>query len=175
MCSMPSPRITRSQRQIAAAAFRPAPDRPDYSPSRCPPSPASQRIAACRSGDTGRGKKLSGFPSPAPSILWTKQEIDVAIVNGAWALVDQPGRYRLTASTTLFVDVTNGNDANDGLASGAGNALATIQKAWDTAADNFDLAGQSLTIQLADGTYSAGLATSKAMIGANGPASVVIV
>lgn len=141
--------------------------------------PAVTGFAAnCRvslvNGDTGRGKKLSGFPSPAPSILWPKQEIDVAIVNGAWAVIALPKRWRQVAAVTVNVDPVNGNDSNDGLATGAGNALLTRQKAWDTAADNFDLAGQTLTIQYSDGTYTDNFFTTKPMIGAIGPAGVII-
>src|SRR5207248_2112843 len=93
--------------------------------------------------------------------------------NNVWRVI-RPNRWRLTAATTLNVDPVNGNDSNDGLATGTGNALATPQKAWDTAADNFDLAGQTLTLQHADGTYTTGIASKKAMFGSAGYQSVII-
>jgi hypothetical protein len=54
----------------------------------------------------------------------------------------------LPAAQTVNVDVANGNNANDGLATGAGNALQTIQKAVDLIATQWDLNGQAVTISV---------------------------
>lgn len=60
-------------------------------------------------------------------------------------------RSRLAATTTYYVS-TAGSDSNTGLSSGS--PFATLQHAWDTIANNVDLAGQRVNIQLADGTYT---------------------
>lgn len=119
---------------------------------------------------------ISGVTAPCVNgMLYQGQAVIVSNQNGAWAVQCQT-RWKLTAALTLNVDPA-GSDSNDGLATGAGGALATIQKAWDTAADGFDLAGQQLTILSAAGkTYTAAsvLSTGKAMIGATGMAAVTI-
>jgi hypothetical protein len=123
--------------------------------------PATCRVSVLN-GNASRGARLAGFPtcqSPTSSILWPLQEFDVAIENGVWAAVQCPGRWRFTASVTLNVDPAAADDTADGLATGSG-ALKTQQKAWDTQADVFDCAGQILTIQLADGTFSGGQISS---------------
>lgn len=126
-------------------------------------------------GDSARGKVLSGFPTGTQTILWPKQTIIVKIINGAWATTEKPGRYRLTAATTVYFNQSAGSNSNDGLAAGASNAFATLQFAWDTAATQFDLAGQTLTIQAASGqTYTTGLTTSTPMVGSIGATGVII-
>lgn len=126
-------------------------------------------------GDSARGKKLTGFPSDAPPILWPKQEIAVSVVNGAWAVVKAPGRWRLPTATNLYFDPVNGSNSNDCLASGAGNACATAQYVWDTAANSLDLAGKTITLQGASGSYAnAGLLTSQPMLGSSGPFGVIV-
>jgi hypothetical protein len=85
----------------------------------------------------------------------------------------------LTADRTYYVS-PSGSDANDGRTSAA--AFATRQKAWDTVAA-LDLNGRTVTIQLADGTYTATMSATNAPVGAGGvvfagnptsPANVVI-
>lgn len=63
-------------------------------------------------------------------------------------------REKLGAARTYYVNGSTGADGNDGLTSGT--AFATIQKAVDTAAD-LDLGTWDVTIQIAAGTYAAGL------------------
>ena len=63
-------------------------------------------------------------------------------------------RQVLGANRDYFVR-TDGSDLNDGLTNTAGGAFATIQKAVD-AAYAVDNAGYAITIEVADGTYSAG-------------------
>lgn len=60
-------------------------------------------------------------------------------------------RERLTASRTYYV-ATTGSDSNNGLSSGA--PFLTIQKAISTAVA-LDLGNNNITIQVADGTYTA--------------------
>lgn len=61
------------------------------------------------------------------------------------------GRPLLIGNTTYYVDVTSGDDANDGLSSA--KAFKTIAKAISTLYQ-IDLNSYTATIQLADGTYN---------------------
>jgi hypothetical protein len=89
-------------------------------------------------------------------------------------------RERLTANRTYYVR-TDGSNGNDGLANTSGGAFLTLQKAWDTIV-TLDLNGFAAIVQIADGTYTSGLATAIAPVGGNvtfqgnntTPANVVI-
>lgn len=64
-------------------------------------------------------------------------------------------RERLTANRTYYV-ATTGSDSNDGLT--AGTPFLTLQKAADTVMNTLDIQyGVVVTIQVADGTYTAGV------------------
>ena len=62
-------------------------------------------------------------------------------------------RETLFEGRTYYVDSTTGSDSNDGLT--GGTAFATLQKAVDTVL-GLDFGTHDVTIQLADGAYSAG-------------------
>ncbi len=82
------------------------------------------------------------------------------------------GRIRLTANTTFYVSTT-GNDSNSGLA--VGTPWLTIQKAFDTLLNNYDFAGFTAKIKLANGTYGAGAVARGLFVGAfNGVNGLVI-
>ena len=70
-----------------------------------------------------------------------------------------PVRPQLTAARTYFV-ATTGSDANTGLA--VGTPFLTIQKAVDTVA-SLDINGQTIIIQVADGTYTGAVSLKNAV------------
>ena len=80
-------------------------------------------------------------------------------------------RIPLSANITIYV-ATTGNDSNDGLA--VGTPKLTIQSAYDLLANKYDLRGFTATIQIADGTYGAGLNATTPLIGSSGSDGVII-
>jgi hypothetical protein len=93
-----------------------------------------------------------------------------AIVAGSVPTPPAAGRPRLTANTTLYVS-TSGADSNDGLT--AGTPLRTGQAAWNKAI-GLDVNGFTLTIQFADGTYTAPMVCSGIIVGLGAQRGVVI-
>ena len=61
-------------------------------------------------------------------------------------------RTLVTANMTIYVNVTTGNDSNNGLT--AGTAFKTVQAAINAVYGHYDWNGFSCVIQLADGTYT---------------------
>lgn len=86
------------------------------------------------------------------------------------AFVANSTRIRLSANLTLYVS-PSGSDSNNGLTSAT--PFLTIQRAWNVLATNYDLNGYGATIQLANGTYTAGINSSIAVVG-NFPSGIVI-
>ncbi|MGX1163739.1 hypothetical protein AB7M16_000005 [Bradyrhizobium sp. USDA 372] len=82
-------------------------------------------------------------------------------LNAAWAKL----RTLLTANRTYYV-ATTGSDSNDGLT--AATPFLTIQKALNVVYGTLDLGGQTVTIQLADGSYTqaAAIVINGAQVGA---------
>ena len=72
-------------------------------------------------------------------------------------------RQRLGTALNLYV-ATTGNDSNQGLTSG--NPFLTIQRAISYIANNLDLNGNNVTINVADGTYTGTVVVSGPWIGA---------
>lgn len=81
------------------------------------------------------------------------------------------GRIKLTANTTIYVATTGSDTLNTGLS--AGSPFLTLQKAWDTICQKYDLGGYQATIQIADGTYSAGINTNSRPVGGSTVVSIV--
>lgn len=116
--------------------------------------------------------------SPVAGQLWhdtTANQIKIRDqANAAWIVIgtlDETNkiftpslpRETLKAARTYYVS-TSGNDANSGLSSG--NAFLTIQKAINVVHDTIDLGGQTVTIQLAAGTYTSGVSIAAPFTGA---------
>lgn len=72
-------------------------------------------------------------------------------------------REQLAANRTYYVR-TDGADTNNGLANTSAGAFLTLQKAVDTVA-TLDLSIYNVTIQVADGTYGAGVSVAGPWVG----------
>lgn len=95
----------------------------------------------------------------------------LALTDQNQAVARRHVRELLAAARTYYVR-TDGSDANSGLANTSGGAFLTLQKALNVAA-GLDLAGFTVTVQLADGTYS-GAATIPALTGQASTGGLVV-
>lgn len=101
--------------------------------------------------DATRGKTMA-INGLASFILWPGQSIVVYNQNSAWHVLPAFQRWRLTSSTTIYTDFTNGADTNDGLAPGANNAMKTVAGALQNVISYFDFQSSpqsTVTIQMA--------------------------
>lgn len=73
------------------------------------------------------------------------------------------GREVLSGNRTYYVR-TDGSNSNDGLSNTSGGAFLTIQKAVDTAMA-LDVNGKTVTIQVADGTYTGATSVTGPIVG----------
>lgn len=99
-----------------------------------------------------RGIALNGFPFILDSvhpILYPKQVLRVEIVNGAWAVTVNPGRWRLPGSVTLYINNATGDNSFDGLSASA--PFFDFATAYSTLVNKFDFNTQTVTIQAAAG------------------------
>jgi len=80
-------------------------------------------------------------------------------------------REVLTANRVYYVR-TDGSNSNNGLSNTSGGAFLTLQKAMDVIAGTLDMAGFTVTVQIADGTYTTPLVI-KACVGMASPSSLL--
>lgn len=82
-------------------------------------------------------------------------------------------RTQLSANLNLYVATTGSDTLNTGLS--VGSPFATIQKAWNVLVTQYDLLGFGATINIANGTYTAGLVASFMPIGSSSLSAIAIV
>lgn len=122
----------------------------------------------------GGSGTLTDWQIGREGILWPRQSTIIYNDNNVWrSLISE--RFRLFQATTINFDPL-GLPNNDGLATGAGGALPSIQSAWDLAADMFDAAGKGLTfLSSAAATWTNnGLLTNKPILGQASAAAGVL-
>lgn len=74
----------------------------------------------------------------------------------------QDSRIRLTAPTTFFVNVSIGDDSNDGTST---RPWKTLSNAYSNLQKKFDLGGQNITVQCQAGTFTTGLQADGPLFG----------
>lgn len=116
---------------------------------------------------TMRGNDLKRNDLPAGAI------VTLIYAGTAWLMDGVAyGDFRPIADTNLnfYVNPT-GSNSNDGLS--AGQPWATLQFAWDTIRDRFDLNGKIATVNLAAGTHTSGVIARGQVLGNAGQQSVI--
>jgi hypothetical protein len=75
-------------------------------------------------------------------------------------------RIRLTANQTFYVATTGSDSTGNGT---SGSPWATLQHAFQAVYETYDLAGYTITFQVANGTYTSGLLWDGLFLGQVGP------
>lgn len=114
--------------------------------------------------DTVLVSKIGGVSGTTKLTLTANAQVRIAYVQ-------QSIRTRLIADIIYYI-ATTGSNSNNGLS--ASTPWQSIQYAWDFICDNLDLNGFTVTIQVADGTYTTGLGTHRGVPSAKSSSTVVI-
>lgn len=77
------------------------------------------------------------------------------------------GRELLTANRTYYVRPDGNDTTNNGLANTSAGAFLTLPQAFNVVSDTLDLGGHTVTIAIADGTYTDGLNATRRIVGGN--------
>lgn len=113
--------------------------------------------------NVGSGANLDGSSSGALAIGGGQRVIVFSDGSNYWSKY-KPSRLRLASAASIFLSAS-GSDSNTGFASGS--PLLTISHALSVIANGWDIAGNSATLQLADGTYTTGTSFDLGVIGAD--------
>jgi hypothetical protein len=124
--------------------------------------------------DTARGKIMS-IPGITAFTLYPLQSIVVYASNNVWQVFGR-SRWQMPPMQNFYVNPSLGNDANDGLAAGDGNARATLQSMFNEIFAAVDFSGNQATINLAAGTTETGGVhfSAHALVGGQGGAALKI-
>lgn len=129
--------------------------------------------------DSGRAKSIVVTGGPTFK-LWPLQTAIVYNQNNVWQ-VYRLNRWKHPGGVlNMYSDFTNGNDSNDCLAAGTGNACKTAQQALYLACDQIDFTGTAggqtqLVVNLAASTTdTTGVHFSCPFVGAQGGAAITL-
>lgn len=133
----------------------------DAVPAALPPAAQRANLAM---GFDASGNPIAISSAPAGTISSAMAPVTAAAsIPAALALLGE--RIVCTGPLALYVDNALGNDGNAGTSPGAG-AMKTLQAAWNAAVNSYDFRGNALDINVADGTYGAGIITIQLPMGA---------
>ena len=108
------------------------------------PASCSVAVVNIDTFGSGRAKLISGVTLPGgtgsgiQNFLWPTQNFSIKIENGSWTVFYAPLRIKHQGAAVFNTDFVNGNDANDGLATGAGNAFKTVSQCMQNIYTIFD-------------------------------------
>lgn len=97
---------------------------------------------------------------------------DIGQITAAYPQGRFSPRVRLTAALDMYVDAAGGSDSNNCL---TGNPCSSVQRPFDILRDGYDLAGNVVTVHLADGSYSPGLKLQTKLLGQHGHDNLILV
>jgi hypothetical protein len=89
----------------------------------------------------------------AAASISPSKSINTQVIQAILWLIANNTRQRLTGPLNLYVNGTTGNDTNNGLT--PSTTFATPQAAWNYILQRLDVGGQSITVNMADGSYPA--------------------
>lgn len=121
--------------------------------------------------------KIIAISGLANFFLYPGQSVVVFNQNNVWS-VQGKSRWRIpSGTTTIYTNQSLGNDSNDGLATGAGNAMATVQAAMIRISRDIDVAGNSVLVQMGANESGVGgvhLGVNGFFIGTGGGAAITL-